>query len=1145
MKNLFLILFFLVGFAAKAQFPTQVVPTQFSTGYFKQGWHQSDSGHILTNRLPNFTPKFPGTIILHQDVGVDTTVKYWNGVRWVKLLTTIAPVSVTWGSIGGTLSNQTDLQNALNLKLNITDTSNKWITSVFRKTGTDSVFYVKGGTPTFAYKDSISSGGSGLTSVGLSLPSAFTVTNSPLTSNGVLNVIGAGTTAQYIRGNGTLATFDTTAIPSFSAKVRGLFSGTSPIIYANGQISILNANASGQKGAATFTNGDFSDNGSGTISLTSLITAGSCTSCNLTFDAKGRITLAANGSGGGGGIDSIRQRMDSVLAYDGGVGSFQFKNKNTDTTDWYNAIDWGMVGDGVTDNTVALQRLIDTIAFKQRSALIYCPDSVYVFSGVLKDTTRINSIIIFPSVAIDDKQYTITIRGKRKLTYSPSAFISSVPFPDGTIFRCTNNNRKGVEPSFMGGKGPVGGDYAETSYMVPGLEELNIQMPANSLLTAVNHRHFTNSYLKDVNIVAGTSQSVLDKPEPTDSTVYGFIQPDYSHGINQIVDGTLNISGFYYGMRLGEGALVRNYGSYGNKIAVAVDGADGTMIIERMIVGWNQFGFRARTGYTPSSVRVYSCNTERWVAPAWYTFVADVYDPDNQLYSDIDSRTVIAGSGTDSVTACLFTKVGGNNVHQHCQGKGTLPYADTLSSNTSVSLIDVTNTSSGSSAAIQTAFRNNANSTYSAGLTGGSYSSSLILADQAYYYNNGANGFRWISDNNSGSMSWIIGSGSTTPKMTLTAAGRLGVGTTSPAEVFHAVINSNVAGALRFDNLNAGSSANAGIRLQSNAGDAYMYRTSTAYGSGLGNTFVIQSTGSADIVFFGAGETARFKSNGNVLVGTSTDGGEKFQVTGSVALDLGSDATGDTYYRNSGGTFTRLGIGTTNQVMTVISGVPSWQNASSSTTLYTGDGTLAGNRTVTGGSNSLTFTGINNFRVYASTLWQAKADGSWAYASAIDPGSSGRQSWQFAYLPFSRGLALYVDTLNNVGLGDNSLTTMPLYTRGNSVLINGLQSLHGNFYQITNVTGNATATIESYFYTIDATSGSITITLPAASAAFGGGMGIQYVFKRIDNSGNTITIQRATSPGTDTIDGGTSFTLTTQYETKELQCGSTSAWYIK
>ena len=50
---------------------------------------------------------------------------------------------------------------------------------------------------------------SGLTSVGLTMPAAFTVSNSPLTSNGVIAVTAAGLASEYIRGDGTLANFPT------------------------------------------------------------------------------------------------------------------------------------------------------------------------------------------------------------------------------------------------------------------------------------------------------------------------------------------------------------------------------------------------------------------------------------------------------------------------------------------------------------------------------------------------------------------------------------------------------------------------------------------------------------------------------------------------------------------------------------------------------------------------------------------------------------------------------------------------------------------------------------------------------------------------------------------------------------------------
>jgi hypothetical protein len=70
------------------------------------------------------------------------------------------------------------------------------------------------------------SGTGTVTSVGLTMPSAFSVANSPVTGAGTLAVTGAGVASQYVRGDGTLANFPTST-----------GGGASVSYYLNGSIS--------------------------------------------------------------------------------------------------------------------------------------------------------------------------------------------------------------------------------------------------------------------------------------------------------------------------------------------------------------------------------------------------------------------------------------------------------------------------------------------------------------------------------------------------------------------------------------------------------------------------------------------------------------------------------------------------------------------------------------------------------------------------------------------------------------------------------------------------------------------------------------------------------------------------------------------
>ena len=115
-------------------------------------------------------------------------------------LTSNGTIAISYGSGYSipTDAKQTQWDSAYNDKINsaaVTGTSTKTLTLTQQD----------GGTIQASWSDI----DTGLTSVGLTMPAAFTVSNSPLTSNGTIAVTGAGTTAQYVRGDGTLADFPT------------------------------------------------------------------------------------------------------------------------------------------------------------------------------------------------------------------------------------------------------------------------------------------------------------------------------------------------------------------------------------------------------------------------------------------------------------------------------------------------------------------------------------------------------------------------------------------------------------------------------------------------------------------------------------------------------------------------------------------------------------------------------------------------------------------------------------------------------------------------------------------------------------------------------------------------------------------------
>ena len=155
-----------------------------------------------------------------------------------------------------------------------------------------------------------------VTSVGLAMPAAFSVASSPVTTSGTLTVTGAGTTSQYIRGDGTLATlpggFTSFDITGGSGSAQTITNGNTVTLAQGTGISTV----AGATDTVTISN---------TLPFNSLTLAGD-SGASQSITNNNTITLA-----GGTGLSSVASATDTVT-FNTNVDGTQSVAANTSTT---------------------------------------------------------------------------------------------------------------------------------------------------------------------------------------------------------------------------------------------------------------------------------------------------------------------------------------------------------------------------------------------------------------------------------------------------------------------------------------------------------------------------------------------------------------------------------------------------------------------------------------------------------------------------------------------------------------------------------------------------------------------------------------------------------------------------------------------
>lgn len=112
----------------------------------------------------------------------------------------------------------------------------------------------------------------------------------------------------------------------------------------------------------------------------------------------------------------------------------------------------------------------------------------------------------------------------------------------------------------------------------------------------------------------------------------------------------------------------------------------------------------------------------------------------------------------------------------------------------------------------------------------------------------------------------------------------------------------------------------AGVSISNGATGAYWFNY-------VANNLI--STAGGVPIATGTSKTVLSKNNitGAAVTGTGFVGVNDDIIGANTVVKVGSDATGDMYYRNSDGILTRLPKGVDGQVLTMVAGLPAWANA--------------------------------------------------------------------------------------------------------------------------------------------------------------------------------------------------------------------------
>lgn len=332
---------------------------------------------------------------------------------------------------------------------------------------------------------------------------------------------------------------------------------------------------------------------------------------------------------------------DSLIAIDADMQALSASIDARFNSIFYNADDYGLVGDFSTDDTNAFQDLLDLIASNGKDATIFFPAGRhYKIAGARQDTGASNSQIVLPKRNTLADQLTLRL-------------IGGVPGPtfgrgdEGAVIESTLTSSSGgsvIGVKNTSSSGGIGDIIDGANFLVVHIENLTIRTPDNPVLSGIDLRYCPSIALRNVKVDVDFSSL---PSQPTTTSSYGVLTSLNQIAAVAVLDNT-QVTGFYYGYQWGELCSGNNVTANFCVYVAEIPAAMHALTFQRVLRTECIHGLKFTGGESQISIQTFAVDNNT-ATGAWYNFVDHITDPDNYAHGIIYWNTVTQDVGTGNV----------------------------------------------------------------------------------------------------------------------------------------------------------------------------------------------------------------------------------------------------------------------------------------------------------------------------------------------------------------------------------------------------------------------------------------------------------------------------------------------------------------